>query len=182
MSFDADVAIVGAGPVGALLAILLGKQGKRVTLIERWPEIYDRPRAVTMDHEVARIFATLGIDSDNDPGIAYFDELYYWKNADLEDLQIVDWKSVSPSGWRVTYWFNQPELEARFLGMVAKLPSVTLMRGWEAVGLDQDADGVTLGLRETEEVVGPDAGSTSLLRTAPMTSSHPRTLSADRKG
>ena len=99
MSFDADVAIVGAGPVGALLAILLGKQGKRVTLIERWPEIYDRPRAVTMDHEVARIFATLGIDSDNDPGIAYFDELYYWKNADLEDLQIVDWKSASPSGW-----------------------------------------------------------------------------------
>ena len=52
MSLDADVAIVGAGPVGTLLAILLGKQGKRVTLIERWPTIYDRPRAVTMDHEV----------------------------------------------------------------------------------------------------------------------------------
>ena len=31
--FDADVAIVGGGPVGTFLAILLGRQGKRVTLI-----------------------------------------------------------------------------------------------------------------------------------------------------
>ena len=94
MSLDADIAIVGAGPVGTLLAILLGKQGKRVTLIERWPTIYDRPRAVTMDHEVARILATFGIDCNNDPSIQYHEELYYWKNAVRKDLQIVDWKSV----------------------------------------------------------------------------------------
>lgn len=34
--YNADVAIVGGGPVGTLLAILLGKRGKRVALIERW--------------------------------------------------------------------------------------------------------------------------------------------------
>lgn len=34
-AIDTDVAIVGAGPVGTLLAILLGQRGKRVTLIER---------------------------------------------------------------------------------------------------------------------------------------------------
>jgi len=163
MSFDADVAIVGAGPVGTLLAILLGKQGVRVTLIERWPTIYDRPRAVTMDHEVARILATFGIDSDNDSAIEYHEELYYWKNAALEDLQLVDWKSVSPSGWRVTYWFNQPELETRLHAIAATFPSINLIRGWEAVSLTEDADGVDVGLQETKELVGP-AGETQSIR------------------
>ena len=148
------VAIVGAGPVGILLAILLGKEGKKVTLIERWPEIYDRPRAVTMDHEIARILASLGIDCDNDPSIEYHDELYYWKNADLEDLQIVDWQSVSPSGWRVTYWFNQPELEARLLKMASAIPSINIIRGWEVVGLTNGENQVELTLQETKETAG----------------------------
>lgn len=171
-----DVAIVGAGPVGALLAILLGQQGRRVEVIERWPDIYDRPRAVTMDHEVARILATLGIDANNDPAIEYHDELYYWRNADGDDLQIVDWKSVSPSGWRVTYWFNQPELEARLLKIAATFDTITIRRGWQAVGLEQDDEGATLSITPTEGegaaeqrrakfVVGAD-GANSFVREA----------------
>ena len=156
MQHDSEVAIVGAGPVGTLLAILLGKQGKKITLVEKWPTIYDRPRAVTMDHEVARILATFGIDADNDAAIEYHDELYYWKNADLEDLQIVDWKSVSPSGWRVTYWFNQPELEARLHDIAAKIPSIKLLRGWEATELSENAEGVSVSIQETPEIVGDD--------------------------
>ena len=110
-----DVSIVGAGPVGLLLAILIGRTGKRVVIAERWPDIYDRPRAVTMDAEVARILASLGIDVDTDPQFENHKELYYWKNAALENLQIVDWESLAPCGWHVTYWFNQPELEARLV-------------------------------------------------------------------
>lgn len=151
---DTDVAIIGAGPVGTLLAILVGKTGKSVTLVERWPTIYDRPRAVTMDHEVARILATFGIDCDNDPAIQYHEELYYWKNAKLEDLQIVDWKSVSSSSWRVTYWFNQPELETRLLAIAAEIPTIKLIRGWEAVSVVQDSSGVCAELQETKELTG----------------------------
>ena len=162
MSLDADIAIVGAGPVGTLLAILLGKQGKKVTLIERWPTIYDRPRAVTMDHEVARVLATLGIDCDNDPAFEYHEELYHWKNADLEPLELVDWESVAASGWRVTYWFNQPELETRLLGMAEKIPSVQLIRGWQAVALTEDVDGVIVDLQETVEINGENGEKQSL--------------------
>lgn len=144
-----QVAIVGGGPVGLLLAILLGRRDIEVTLVERWPEIYPRPRAVTMDHEVARILASLGIDVDSDPGFENHKELYYWKNARLENLQIVDWESLAPSGWHVTYWFNQPELEARLLAMAQTLPTVTILRGWTAEGLSQTASHATLQLRET---------------------------------
>ena len=137
--FDADVAIVGAGPVGTLLAILLGQRGKRVTLIERWTNHYALPRAVTYDHEIARIFATLGIDSENDPAISHHDELYYWKNSDRQNLQIVDWQSQSASGWRVRYWFNQAMMEKRLLAIDATLPNVRLRRGWHGSGLEQAA-------------------------------------------
>ena len=142
---QADVAIVGAGPVGTLLAILLGQKGHHVTLVERWKERYERPRAVTFDHEIARILASLGIDSDNDSAIDYHDDFYYWRNAQGEDLQIVDWKSTSASGWRVRYWFYQPDLEKRLLDIAATIPSIQLVRGWEAKTLDQDEHGIYLG-------------------------------------
>lgn len=147
--YDTDVAIVGGGPVGTFLAIMLGRKGHRVTLIERWTGAYGRPRAVTYDHEIARILAVLGIDSENDPAINYHDELYYWKDANRENLQIVDWQSTSASGWRVRYWFNQPQLETRLTGIADGLPSVTQIRGFEACGLEQDAEGATLTLRRT---------------------------------
>lgn len=155
-AIDTDVAIVGAGPVGTLLAILLGQRGKRVTLIERWSTHYDLPHAVTFDHEIARILATLGIDAESDPSINHHDELYYWRNARGENLQIVDWQSQSASGWRVRYWFNQPLLEKRLLKIAAGMPEITVMRGWNAVALDQEAEGVTLALQRNPEEVGPD--------------------------
>ena len=147
--FDADVAIVGGGPVGTFLAILLGKEGKRVTLVERWTQSYGRPRAVTYDHEIARLLAVLGIDSETDPAISYHDELYYWKDANRENLQIVDWQSTSASGWRVRYWFNQPALEARLTGIASSYANITQIRGFDAVGLQQDADSATLTLKRT---------------------------------
>ncbi|WP_164662109.1 bifunctional 3-(3-hydroxy-phenyl)propionate/3-hydroxycinnamic acid hydroxylase [Tropicibacter sp. Alg240-R139] len=153
-SFDTDVAIVGAGPVGTLLAILLGQRGKKVTLIERWTTHYGLPRAVTYDHEIARIFATLGIDSENDDAINFHDELYYCKNRDGQNLSIVDWQSQSASGWRVRYWFNQPLMEKRLLGIAATLPDITILRGWEGVGLEQDSEGVTLSLKQNPEEHG----------------------------
>ena len=175
-----EVAIVGAGPVGLLLAILLGRKGKHVTLIERWPEIYDRPRAVTMDAEVARILATLNIDVDTDPAFENHKELYYWKSADLKDLQIVDWESLGPSTWHVTYWFNQPELEARLMTIAQAIPTVQILRGWTAMALSQNKAGATLSVDasgdgkdqqtiEAKYVVGADGANSFVRQTLGIT-------------
>jgi resorcinol 4-hydroxylase (NADPH) len=143
-AFDADVAIVGGGPVGTLLAVLLGQKGHRVTIVEKWPESYNQPRAVTFDHEIARILSMLGIDSDNDPAIGVHDDIYYWKNAERQTLLEVDWASMAASGWRTRYWFSQPDLEKRLRDIAAELPTVQLRRGWEATALEQDAGGMLL--------------------------------------
>ncbi|MEM9437384.1 MAG: bifunctional 3-(3-hydroxy-phenyl)propionate/3-hydroxycinnamic acid hydroxylase [Pseudomonadota bacterium] len=175
-AINTQIAIVGAGPVGLLLAILLGRAGRDVVIVEKWPEIYNRPRAVTMDHEVARILASLGIDCDSDPDFENHKELYYWKNAELENLQVVDWESLAPSGWHVTYWFNQPQLEARFMAMLDDYPTVTLLRGWTASALTQTEASATLTLSDTSTgkdtqtitadfVIGAD-GANSFVREA----------------
>lgn len=57
----ADVAIVGFGPVGQTLAILLGQRGRRVVVLEKQPAAYPLPRAVHFDHEVARILQAAGL-------------------------------------------------------------------------------------------------------------------------
>ena len=154
--YDADVAIVGAGPVGTLLAILLALRGKKVTLIERWTTHYGLPRAVTFDHEIARILATIGIDADADPAINCNGEKYYWRNRDGQNLQIVDWESESASGWRSRYFFNQPLLEKRLLSIAAQHETISIKRGWEAVGLEQDNAGATLTLKQNPEEFGPN--------------------------
>ncbi|WP_190987826.1 bifunctional 3-(3-hydroxy-phenyl)propionate/3-hydroxycinnamic acid hydroxylase [Pseudarthrobacter sulfonivorans] len=150
--FDADVAIVGGGPVGTLLALLLGQKGYRVTIVEKWPEFYAQPRAVTFDHEIARILSSLGIDSENDPAIGVHDDIYFWKNAAGQTLLEVDWASMAASGWRTRYWFSQPDLEKRLREIAAALPTVELRRGWEATGLEEKEDGILLsGTARTPE-------------------------------
>lgn len=163
VAFDCDVAIVGGGPVGTFLAILLGRTGKSVTLVERWSVAYGRPRAVTFDHEIARMLAILGIDSENDSAINYHDELYYWKSAAGEDIQIVDWQSISASGWRVRYWFNQPDLEVRLTDIASTIPSIRQIRGFDAAGLVQDADSATLTIRRNR-LEAPDSTEQQVIR------------------
>ena len=56
-----DVALVGYGPVGQTLAILLGQKGYRVAVFERWPDVYPLPRAVHYDHEIGRVLQAAGV-------------------------------------------------------------------------------------------------------------------------
>lgn len=56
-----DVAIVGYGPVGATAANLLGRQGLKVVVVERDPDVYNRARAISTDEEVMRIWQSVGL-------------------------------------------------------------------------------------------------------------------------
>ena len=61
MVLEVDVAIVGYGPCGAVAAALLGSRGIKTWVCDTSTEIYDKPRAFALDHEIMRVFQQLGI-------------------------------------------------------------------------------------------------------------------------
>lgn len=170
---DADVAVVGYGPVGRLLALLLGRRGKRVVVIERQPEVYPLPRAVHFDDEIGRIFQSVGVAPDSVPEVvAPYDDFYEWRAADREPLLRLDWRGLGPSGWHVSHFFYQPGLEAILDKQVQNLDSVTVLRGFSAVTHAEQDDSITVELQSrTDErrtvtaryIVGAD-GANSLVR------------------
>jgi len=150
-----DVAIVGYGPVGQLLSILLAERGHSTVVLERFPAPYPLPRAVHLDHEVARILQSVDVRSDRDPVIEPYDNWYEWRNAERKTLLKVDWRGVGPSWWHTSNFFSQPELERELDLRVQKQPLVTLRRGLTVTGVQQDAEAVTVSAL-TGSV--PDAG------------------------
>src|SRR4029453_10440441 len=93
-----DVAIVGYGPVGSVLAILLGQLGHRVVVLERWPTPYPLPRAVHFDDEVARILQGCGIGGQLRE-ITEVPDQYEWRNAEGRTLLRFGLGGAGISGW-----------------------------------------------------------------------------------
>ncbi len=142
-----DVAIVGYGPVGQMLALLLGQKGYRVLVIERWPNRYPLPRAVHYDHEVARILQAAGVSSALEHIIEPVD-LYEWRNAQGETLLCLDQRGIGLSGWPESTMFAQPVFEAILDAQAIALPNVHLQKGWEVFQAEQFADHVELTIRK----------------------------------
>jgi flavoprotein hydroxylase len=142
VELDADVVIVGYGPVGATLAILLAQQGRSVVVLERQPRPYPLPRAVHMDHEVARVVQSCGLGEDLSR-ISQPADLYEWRNGDGLTLLRLGRNGVGLSGWAQSLMFNQPALEA-LLDQQARCVGVHVRRGVEVTGLTQDDDGVAI--------------------------------------
>ena len=149
---DADVAVVGYGPVGRMLALLLGQRGKRVIVVERQARAYPLPRAVHFDDEIGRILQSVGVPPDSVPDVVGpYDDLYEWRAADRKPLLQLDWRGLGPSGWHVSNFFYQPGLEAILDAKVQALETVQVLRGWRAVTHLEDAAGVTLELQSATD-------------------------------
>ncbi len=169
----ADVAIVGCGPVGAMLANLLGLQGIRTLVLEREAAVYPLPRALHFDDEVMRLLQTVQLADQMvplvhvSPGMRFVDEA---------GRVLLDWSRPmerGPQGWFASYRFHQPELERVLRDGFARFPCVTMHGRAEVFAIEQQPDHVLLryedlatgGLRacRARYVVGCD-GARSLVR------------------
>jgi 2-polyprenyl-6-methoxyphenol hydroxylase-like FAD-dependent oxidoreductase len=136
-----DVAIVGYGPVGQVLAGLLGSRGHRVAVIERHHEIYPLPRAVRADGEVLRVMQNLGVMDDIAHELLPVSQ-YTWFGADGDPIMRID-IPAHPSGWPDVL-FHQPTLETALRARVGRESSVDVMLGWMVETVSQTGDEVAL--------------------------------------
>jgi flavoprotein hydroxylase len=152
-----DVAIVGYGPVGETLAILLAQRGWRVGVCEKQPAAYPLPRAVHFDHEVARIFQACGIAAGF-AGLTETADCYEWRNGAGDTLLRFVSRPCGASGWPEANMFPQPELERLLDARVRALPGVEVERGCEVIALEAGETGVALHARRASgEMVDIDA-------------------------
>ncbi|WP_037507481.1 bifunctional 3-(3-hydroxy-phenyl)propionate/3-hydroxycinnamic acid hydroxylase [Rhizorhabdus wittichii] len=169
-----DVIVVGMGPVGAVTACLLGRAGLRVAVIEREMAIFDKPRAIVLDHEALRVLQACGVAAD------FFDTLAPHTGTDFlgVDGQLIKLFDPKPPpfelGWPPNMMFIQPYLEAALDDAMAKYPNVERRRGWTVTAIDQDEQGVRVeaataeGRRTIEArwIVGADGANSTVRRAA----------------
>ena len=135
-----DVVVVGAGPVGCALSLLLGARGRSVLVVERHTGPYPLPRAVHFDDETARILQACGLGEDL-PALSEPATTYEWRNGEGVPLLRFEMPAQGRQGWPSANMFNQPDLEARLFDRVEATEGLSLLWGHAAVDAGQDADG-----------------------------------------
>jgi 2-polyprenyl-6-methoxyphenol hydroxylase-like FAD-dependent oxidoreductase len=184
------VAIVGGGPVGLALALMLDRHGVRSAIFNsdidtRWHPKGSTQNARTMEHYRRLGFAhdlrKLGLPADHSGDVAYFTRFNAYELARLKMPSAAE-KARAVAGADQLDQFPEPVLranqmyvEAFLLDQTRKRDGITLRFGWEATEFGQDADGVTLdavnvsdGRRErwrAQYLIGCDGGRSFVRRT-----------------
>jgi 3-(3-hydroxy-phenyl)propionate hydroxylase len=148
---NCDIAIIGYGPVGATAAALLGGQGLDVVVVERMAGVYDKPRAITADHEIMRVMQFAGIGKElgahirPHPGTQYL-------GVDGKPIKQTDViPPPYPLGWPTGIHFIQPEFETMLRNVVARHKNIDVLLSHEFTGFAERGDRITLEVRDLAE-------------------------------
>lgn len=166
-----DVAIVGFGPTGAIAAGLLGKKGIRTFVCDKLHDVYDKPRAIALDHEISRVFQQMGVGKKIKPYLEPFtDSVYYGV-----DGQMIKRMSTVAAPYPLSHTpsvvFTQPPVEKILREYASSHSSVTVQLGLTLTDLTQAEDGATLTLQHEDGsasqvtakyVIGCDGASSSV--------------------
>ena len=166
-----DVAIVGFGPTGALAAGLLGQKGIRTFVCDSLREVYDKPRAISLDHEILRVFQQMGIAQKVDSFMEPFtDSVFYGV-----DGQIIKRMSTVATPYPLaqppSVVFSQPPVEKILREHAQSQPSVQVQLGLTLTSLTQTPEAATLTLTDeagrislvqAKYVIGCDGASSSV--------------------
>jgi 3-(3-hydroxy-phenyl)propionate hydroxylase len=166
---DTEVAIVGAGPVGLMIANLLGIAGVRVTVLERHRSLLGLPRAIAYDAATLRLFAQVGLFEQIAPGLIQNPPVRHLSARQVR-LMAMDVPVRGLFGHSALGTFYQPDLEKALLQGLSRLASVRVLLEHVVTGLDQNADGVELNISTPQGerqlcanfVIGCDGGTSAV--------------------
>jgi 3-(3-hydroxy-phenyl)propionate hydroxylase len=121
--------IVGFGPTGAVASALLGQYGLSVLVCDSQTEVYDKPRAIALDHEIMRVFQQIGILEDIAPFIEPFTDSHFF-GAQGQLIKIMSTVPPPyPQGFPPSLVFTQPAIERALRRAVGKIGNVTVALG-----------------------------------------------------
>ena len=142
-SFDAAVAVVGAGPVGMTLAGRLAQQGVDVILLEQHPQhAGEGSKGLCMQRETLEIWTRLGIgERVAQRGVQWNVGRTYFRGRELFQIRL---PTQAADHFPPFVNINQTEVEAMLLDCLGQLPKVDLRWSHRVVGLSQEADAVRL--------------------------------------
>jgi 3-(3-hydroxy-phenyl)propionate hydroxylase len=147
---DADVAVIGFGPVGAVLAGLLGKNGVHVIVVEKDKGVFPLPRAAHGDHTGLRTIQELGCLDILLPKTVRNKRLDLL-DANRELLARIPADRESISGLPASVYFYQPEFDATLRNAAANQTNVDVRLNTEMLKLSSDVRGVILEVRAPSE-------------------------------
>lgn len=145
---DCDVLVCGLGPVGQLLALLLGDLGVRTVAVDEAHEPYVLPRAAVVDDEVLRIFQAAGIDAQILAAAQIQQAVSYVtaRGRAIEVFRPVHGELGHPPLVSV----HQPSMERTMLDALQGRESVDVRWGRRLESLDRRAEDVTAWLRPSD--------------------------------
>ncbi len=146
-----DVAIVGYGPVGAVAAALLASYGLSVAIFDKGHEVYAKPRAFALDHEIMRVFQQLDLAEQ----VLEFAEPFTPSNfLGVSGDLIKSFASAEPPypyAFPPALVFNQPAVERVLRKHIAALPNVHVFLDHTLLSYEQLADRVVLNVQGQEK-------------------------------
>ena len=141
---DPEVLVAGAGPVGLLLANLLGAQGVRTLVVEKRTAPTDMSMAIGVTPPSLQILKGAGLDAGLvGRGVPIRRAVVHGGGGPLGALGFDGLPGEHPFILSVPQSDTLRVLEAG----LARFPSVRLLRGAEVTGLAQDAHGATVRLK-----------------------------------
>jgi 3-(3-hydroxy-phenyl)propionate hydroxylase len=142
-----EAIIVGAGPVGAICALALARQGISVALIEAEREINRNPRAATTHPATLEMLASLDLlDDVKAQGLVarYFQ---FWDRVTGRKVAQFDHELLrDDTRFPFVLQCEQHKVANLALERLKTMPNVTVKLGSELTGFEQDASGVTATL------------------------------------
>jgi 3-(3-hydroxy-phenyl)propionate hydroxylase len=140
---DAQVAVVGAGPVGMTLAGRLAQLGVQVLLLEQHPQhTGEGSKALCMQRETLEIWARLGIGEQvAKRGVQWNLGRTYFRGRELFQVRL---PSSNRDHFPPFVNINQTEVEEMLLARITELAEIDLRWSHRLVGVAQDAEGVTV--------------------------------------
>lgn len=134
------VVIVGLGPVGATLALLLARAGVQTLVVEREGEVHALSRAVALNDVALRVLQSAGLAAETGPSLHVAPVLRFASARGQPLLELPVTRSTH--GHPAVAFFHQPELERRLRAALAREPTVHVLPEHELRDFEQHGDRV----------------------------------------